>query len=351
MRIFNYLEFITEEAGIKGLLKLSREVKHKLEKIIHQFNDPIANAILDLDRTQQDITYINLTDKTDKVSYLDVSRAKYFFEQWKGGPSGNLEKVNVDDFIRIYNLQPEDPSVLSNTYFSHKISFTEISIGRLAKKLLLDTFKDHEISTFVERWVSTSSSGRFEIWERDKVYKAYTSSNYEEYSGSSLDHSCMNDDSSVNFYRVCPDVKILTLLDEDDDSIKARCLLWVDVDGRKIMDRVYYNTASDYYQFVKWGNENGYYIRNTKAGKLSTFSFNGKEIKLETKVKFPRVEDYRDENYPFVDTFCYYKDGFGMNYQPSEPGTYFKLQETDGSIEEFYNIDPKQRDMSDNENW
>jgi hypothetical protein len=351
MRIFNYLEFITEEAGIKGLLKLSREVKHKLEKIIHQFNDPIANAILDLDRTQQDITYINLTDKTDKVSYLDVSRAKYFFEQWKGGPSGNLEKVNVDDFIRIYNLQPEDPSVLSNTYFSHKISFTEISIGRLAKKLLLDTFKDHEISTFVERWVSTSSSGRFEIWERDKVYKAYTSSNYEEYSGSSLDHSCMNDDSSVNFYRVCPDVKILTLLDEDDDSIKARCLLWVDVEGRKIMDRVYYNTASDYYQFVKWGNENGYYIRNTKAGKLSTFSFNGKEIKLETKVRFPRVEDYRDENYPFVDTFCYYKDGFGMNYQPSEPGTYYKLQETDGTIEEFYNIDPKQRDMSDNENW
>lgn len=351
MRIFNYLEFITEEAGIKGLFKLSREVKHKLEKIIHQFNDPIANAILDLDRTQQDITYINLTDKTDKVSYLDVSRAKYFFEKWKGGPSGNLEKVNVDDFIRIYNLQPEDPSVLSNTYFSHKISFTEISIGRLAKKLLLDTFKDHEISTFVERWVSTSSSGRFEIWERDKVYKAYTSSNYEEYSGSSLDHSCMNDDSSVNFYRVCPDVKILTLLDESDDSIKARCLLWLDVDGRKIMDRVYYNTASDYYQFVKWGNENGYYIRNTKAGKLSTFSFNGKEIKLETKVRFPKIEDYRDEDYPFVDTFCYYKDGFGMNYQPSEPGTYFKLQETDGSIEEFYNIDPKQRDMSDNENW
>jgi len=351
MRIFNYLEFITEEAGIKGLFKLSREVKHKLEKIIHQFNDPITNAILDLDRTQQDITYINLTDKTDKVSYLDVSRAKYFFEQWKGGPSGNLEKVNVDDFIRIYNLQPEDPSVLSNTYFSHKISFTEISIGRLAKKLLLDTFKDHEISTFVERWVSTSSSGRFEIWERDKVYKAYTSSNYEEYSGSSLDHSCMNDDSSVNFYRACPDVKILTLLDDEDDSIKARCLLWVDVDGRKIMDRVYYNTASDYYQFVKWGNENGYYIRNTKAGKLSTFSFNGKEIKLETKVRFPKIEDYRDEDYPFVDTFCYYKDGFGMNYQPSEPGTYFKLQETDGSIEEFYNIDPKQRDMSDNENW
>ena len=344
MKLLKYLEFITEEAGIKGLFKLSREVKHKLEKIIDQFNDPIAESILDLDRSQQDITYINITDKKDKVSYLDVSRANYFFEKWKG------EKVSVNDFIRIYNLQPEDPSVLSNTYNNHKVSFTEISIGRLVKKLLLDKFKDHQLSTFVERWISTSSSGKFEIWERDKVYKAYTSSNYEEYSGSTLDHSCMNDDTSVNFYRACPDVKILTLLD-DNDAIKARCLLWVDINGKKIMDRVYYNTASDYYQFVKWGNENGYYIRNSKAGKSSTFLFNGGEVKLETKVRFPKIEDYRNEYFPFVDTFCYYKDGFGMNYQPEEPGTYYKLQETDGTIEEIYNIDPKQRDMSDNENW
>jgi len=346
MKIFNYLQFITEEAGIKGLFKLSREVKYKLEKIIRDFNDPVADAILNLDRTQQDITYINLTDKVDKVSYLDVSRAEYFFKKWKGE-----EKFHCNDYLRIYNLQPEDPSVLYNTYFGNKISFTEISIGRLAKKILFDTFKDHEISNFVERWNSTTTSGRFEIWERDKVYKAYTSSNYEEFSGSSLDHSCMNDDTSVNFYRACPDVKILTLLDDEDDSIKARCLLWVDIDGKKIMDRVYYNTASDYYQFVKWGNERGYYIRNTKAGKQSTFLFNGKEIKLETKVRFPKIEDYLNENFPFVDTFCYYKDGFGMNYQPEDPGKYYKLQETDGTIEEFYNIDPKQRDMSDNENW
>ena len=98
MKLLKYLEFITEEAGIKGLFKLSREVKHKLEKIIDQFNDPIAESILDLDRSQQDITYINITDKKDKVSYLDVSRANYFFEKWKG------EKVSVNDFIRIYNL-------------------------------------------------------------------------------------------------------------------------------------------------------------------------------------------------------------------------------------------------------
>ena len=98
MKLLKYLEFITEEAGIKGLFKLSREVKHKLEKIIDQFNDPIAESILDLDRSQQDITYINITDKKDKVSYLDVSRANYFFEKWKG------EKVSVNDFIRIYNF-------------------------------------------------------------------------------------------------------------------------------------------------------------------------------------------------------------------------------------------------------
>ena len=40
-----------------------------------------------------------------------------------------------------------------------------------------------------------------------------------------------------------------------------------------------------------------------------------------------------------------------MNYEPKEPGKYFKLQETDGTYEEFYNIDPNQRDMTQDDNW
>jgi len=181
---------------------------------------------------------------------------------------------------------------------------------------------------------------------------AYSSGNYEEYMGSSLDHSCMNDDSSVNFYRVCPSVKILVLLNNDGD-IKGRALLWETTTGKKIMDRIYYNTEADYQRFIKWSIENGYYTRSKAYGSSTSFNFGGKPevITLKEKVIFPNIEEYKNEYFPYIDTFCYAKDGFGTNYEPTDPGKYFKLQETDGTYEDLYNIDPKQRDMSENENW
>ena len=238
----------------------------------------------------------------------------------------------------------------TTTFFDIKISFTEISVGRFIKKLFHDTFSDIQVSQFVERWVSVNASGEFKIWGTDKILDAYNSDNYEYYMGSSLINSCMNDEPYVNFYRACPDVKILILTNKDN-SIKGRCLLWVDIGGKKIMDKVYYNTESDYYKFFKWANDNDYYIRNNKTGSQNVFTYNGVSVTLNTKVKFPNIEEYRSDYYPFVDTFGYSKDGFGMNYKPKDPGKYYDLSNTDGTIEEFYNIDPKQRDMSDNENW
>ena len=356
MRLLKYSDFILEEVGrVTGLFKLSREIRYNLEGLIRDFKDPVADALLELDRSQQEITYVNVSDDTNKVNYVDMSRIKRFHDEFLkiDHKSRITNNISLDDFIKVYNIKPDNGS-LSGTYFDMKVPFTEISIGRFIKKLFLDTFTDVQVSQFVERWVSMNISGEFKIWETDKILDAYNSANYEEYMGSSLDHSCMNDDSSVNFYRACPTAKILVLVNSDN-SIKGRCLIWTDIDGKKIMDKVYYNTESDYYKFVKWGNDNDYYIRNNKTGILYEFTYKGKPVNLKTKIKFPNVEEYKYEYFPFVDTFCYAKDGFGMNYEPSgifnEPGKYYKLQETDGTYEELYNIDPKQRDMTQDNNW
>lgn len=357
MRLLKYSDFILEEAGgVTGLFKLSKEVRYNLERLIRDFKDPIGDALLELNGSQQEITYVNLSDDPNMITYVDMSRLKRFKDEFLkiNNKSAIIRNLDLNNFIEVYNLSPDVDDRLRYNYYNTKLSFTEISIGRFIKKLFLDTFSDVQVSQFVERWISINTSGEFKIWGNDKILDAYNSSNYEEYMGSSLDHSCMNDDSSVNFYRACPDVKILVLFNSDN-SIKGRCLIWTDITGKKIMDKVYYNTESDYYKFVKWGNDNDYYIRNNKTGVLYEFIYKGKPVNLKTKVKFPNIEEYKNEYFPFVDTFCYAKDGFGMNYEPSgifnEPGKYYKLQETDGTIEEFYNIDPKQRDMSDNENW
>jgi hypothetical protein len=350
MKLFKYLEFIVEtKEKITGLFKLSRDIKYKLNILIDNFNDPIANAFLELDRSYQDMTYINVSHEDNKILYIPMDKVKSFFDD----PSVKRysPSMSLNDLIRIIEVKPE-PGKLYNFYYDKKISFTEIYVGRFIKKLFIDTFTDSQVSVFVERWISTNTNGEFKIWETDKIMDAYSSGNYEEYMGSSLDHSCMNDDSSVNFYRVCPSVKILVLLNNDGD-IKGRALLWETTTGKKIMDRIYYNTEADYQRFIKWSIENGYYTRSKAYGSSTSFNFGGKPevITLKEKVIFPNIEEYKNEYFPYIDTFCYAKDGFGTNYEPTDPGKYFKLQETDGTYEDLYNIDPKQRDMSENENW
>ncbi len=350
MKVFNYSEFLLEEAGerLKGLFKLSREVKHKLNILIDNFDDLIGKALLELDRSEQEMTYINLHAE-DKILYVPMDKVRSFFEN--PAVSRYAKKQNLGDLIRIYELKPE-AGKLYNFYFDTKLSFTEIYIGRFVKKLLGDTFSDRDISLFVERWVSTNTTGTFQVWETDKILDAYCTGNYEEYFGSTLDHSCMNDDHSVNFYRACPGVKILVLLD-DQESIKGRALLWETTSGKKLMDRVYYNTEADYQKFMKWAIDNDYYVRSKSSNAITSFKWKGnpEDIRLEEKVVFPNIEEYKNEYFPYIDTFCYAQNGFGMNYEPKEPGKYFKLQETDGTYEEFYNIDPNQRDMTQDDNW
>jgi hypothetical protein len=234
MKLFKYLEFIVEsKEKLTGLFKLSRDFKYKLNILIDNFNDPIANALLELDRSHQDMTYIDVSHEDNKIVYIPMDKVKSFFDD----PSVKryLPSRNLNDLIRIIEIKP-DSGKLYNFYYDKKISFTEIYVGRFIKKLFMDTFVDSQVSLFVERWVSTNTNGEFKIWETDKILDAYSSGNYEEYIGSSLDHSCMNDDNSVNFYGVCPGIKILVLL-SNDGGIKGRALLWETTTGKKIMDR------------------------------------------------------------------------------------------------------------------
>ena len=140
MRLLKYSDFILEEAGgVTGLFKLSREIRYNLERLIRDFKDPVADSLLELDRSQQEITYVNVSNDPNMVSYIDMSRIKRFHDEVvkvENLPT-LLKKYSLEDFIRIYNIKP-DNGKLSATYFSIKVPFTEISIGRFIKKLFLD---------------------------------------------------------------------------------------------------------------------------------------------------------------------------------------------------------------------
>ena len=314
MRLLNYFDFILEERSeLKAQMRYSAEMKSKLNKI----GGKVAEALLDLEMTEQEFTYIDLGEKDNTITFIEVDKVFDFLKSRQMAP-GYLNR-----FIRITWLSKEDAR------------HVELKIGKFTKGLLLDTFTDPEYGEFVDKWRALKDISTFELWKGQDIMDAYSSENYEDCSGSHLDNSCMNDSEYVLFYSAIEGCEVLVLLDEDRSygpTVKGRALVWTDYKGRRIMDRVYYNFSKDYQKFVNWAKENNVYYKKTQ----STFILGDKEEKIETKIKVPNVFTYRGDGFPYMDTFYYVQDEWVMNYEPD--GRYYKLQDTDGEYEEFNSL-------------
>lgn len=314
MRLLNYFDFILEEKSeMKGQMRYSAEMKNKLNKI----GGKVAEALLDLELTEQEFTYIDLGEKDNTITFVEVDKVyDYMIRQ-------NLAPGYLSRFIRLYWLNKEN------------VRQIELKIGKFTKGLLLDTFTDPEYGEFVDKWRALKDVSTFELWKGHDIMDAYSSENYEDCSGSHLDNSCMNDSEYVLFYSAIEGCEVLVLLDEDRSygpTVKGRALVWTDYKGRRIMDRVYYNFGKDYQKFVNWAKENNVYYKKTQ----STFILGDKEERIETKIKVPNVFTYRGDGFPYMDTFYYAQDEWIMNYEPD--GRYYKLQDTDGEYEEFNSL-------------
>ena len=314
MRLLKYCDFLLEERSeLKAQMRYSAEMKSKLNKI----GGKVAEALLDLEMTEQEFTYIDLGEKDNTITFIEVDKVFDFLKSRQMAP-GYLNR-----FIRITWLNKEDARQV------------ELKIGKFTKGLLLDTFTDPEYGEFVDKWRALKDISTFELWKGQDIMDAYSSENYEDCSGSPLDNSCMNDSEYVLFYSAIEGCEVLVLLDEDRSygpTIKGRALVWTDYKGRRIMDRVYYNFSKDYQKFVNWAKENNVYYKKTQ----STFILGDKEEKIETKIKVPNVFTYRGDGFPYMDTFYYVQDEWVMNYEPD--GRYYKLQDTDGEYEEFNSL-------------
>lgn len=314
MRLLKYCDFLLEERSeLKAQMRYSAEMKSKLNKI----GGKVAEALLDLEMTEQEFTYIDLGEKDNTITFIEVDKVFDFLKSKQMAP-GYLNR-----FIRITWLNKEDAR------------HVELKIGKFTKSLLLDTFTDPEYGEFVDKWRALKDISTFELWKGQDIMDAYSSENYEDCSGSHLDNSCMNDSEYVLFYSAIEGCEVLVLLDEDRSygpTIKGRALVWTDYKGRRIMDRVYYNFSKDYQKFLNWAKENNVYYKKTQ----STFILGDKEESIETKIKVPNVFTYKGDGFPYMDTFYYAQDEWVMNYEPD--GRYYKLQDTDGEYEEFNSL-------------
>jgi hypothetical protein len=130
------------------------------------------------------------------------------------------------------------------------------------------------------------------------------------------DKSCMTGierQGLVEFYSMITNGAVAGLYYFDADMIlpTSRALLWTDVEGRKIIDRIYPNTGYRVERIRRWAESKQYWIRETHSAPMSydpvgiVHSVTGErtinsriQIELSDRVEFPRIM-------PYMDTFCY----------------------------------------------
>jgi len=126
----------------------------------------------------------------------------------------------------------------------------------------------------------------------------------------SLNKSCMNGDSYSYFdiYTHCKHLQILVL--KKGDLVAGRALIW-NIDGLILMDRVY--TAKEHYfeMFYEYAKVNKWWRKYKQSYdyKRELLSPEGEQIDKILTV----YTDTDFENFPYIDTFTYGKDGYLTN--------------------------------------
>lgn len=327
MKLLKFIEFILESKS-KVLLPVifSDEFKDKIENIGNSFISSAFKNLYDNGELKE-FTFISVGDKEDTIIYTDSYKVKDYLQK-------NYSTINPVDYLNWMSKNSKIDKELFN------LVKTEIKVGRFINKFFPNTFTDKAIEDFVNKWKSTTPDNtRFEVLKGLDIKDAYRSNYYyfADDSSNPLMNSCMNDELKlIEFYAFCPTVQVLILFN-DEGYILGRALVWKDDEDRTIMDRVYYVFDKDYYKFLRYAQKNGWYYKKRNISGGSTFIKDGREVSLKSKVRVPDVFKFKDDGFPYMDTFYYAQGEWAMNYEPK--GTYFKLQDTEGGYEEFIDED------------
>lgn len=327
--MLSYLEFLLENK-LTLRLYFSSELRLILSNIIKS-NQPgweVAKYLLTCHNNGRDnryeMTFVDKTNKNDRVSFLQVNRAKRFFDE-----SGD-ENIENWAFNQMYNQNLGRPSKV------WKEQRSEITIGKFTNKIYQNdnkTLTSKELENFVNLYKSfydmeKESFSRLEVVSGEEIKKWYLYENYEDQRGQ-LGASCMRHKGCQNYFNIYtqnPEVVSLVILksSKDDTKITGRALLWTSTLGNKIMDRIYYINDSDRHLFEKFAKENGWKSKD---------DMNWRELEENTI----QLKKWNFDEYPYLDTYAYLSKEKGVLSADEdlwpEQG-YIRLQSTSGSFED-----------------
>jgi len=302
-----FLEFINENKNTMRLY-YSDKLRTLFTKISNGNSEEakkIANFLIlaeDSNQMEDKYTLVDVTEKNDYVSYIQVNRILKDFPD-KDNRVENDSKFWTDEKIR-----------------------TKHKIGKWVTHIYKDVYKTQftpsQIEEFSNAYKATYDAidiaPEFVILKGDDIKWGYLESNYAE-GKSTLANSCMRYDYCQKYFDIYTEneeVCSLLVLKSSDNKVKGRALLWVLDDGELYMDRIYIANDSDKYLFDEWAEEKNYrtYLNDYKSKSVD-------------------VEENSYDYYPYMDTFVAF-DTNNRVLRSSDDGDCIKLQSTTGGYEE-----------------
>ena len=309
----NYFDFIFEAVDKKEMrLYYSPEFREILEKISKKI--PWVKILLlaeDSNQISDIYTLIDVTDKNDTISFIQVNRILRAEPDTKTYPDSD-----------IYFLNRNITNDKNNDFW--KKGRTDIGIGRWLRRVIFDLYKssieDRKIEEFVNLYKSTfdGDESNFEVVKGEDIKKWYFENSYDLIRGQ-LGNSCMRYYKCQEYFDIYtknPEVCSLLILKSEQDKICGRALLWNLKDGTKYQDRIYTIHDSDRELFNEWADKNGY----------STYQNLIKTIEVQ-------LGDNEYSKYPYMDTFVTYnyKSKVLSSDESLWPDKgYYLLQDTNG---------------------
>jgi hypothetical protein len=326
--IRSFLEYIFEsESKLNLPIYYSKRLREFIYKIEMSSKDPdvsrLASAIRFSENSNQmssDITLIDMTDKNDMLSFIQVNRVKRKYDD----PYSHPNPENFGDLKSWveYIWQYDTKNSLWNSQRG------EVKIGKFSKKI----FKDNNISTsdatiekFSNAYKATfdfdfNLDQKMDLVSGEDIRKWYLVTNYSEVKGQ-LGNSCMRHDTSQDFldiYVKNPEVCNLLIMysDSSKTKISGRAIIWKDIKGEFIMDRVYTINDYDVEVFRKYASLKGW----------SDISKNWKKTTIQL------INEVYDK-YPYMDNFYIFDH---VNFKLTNDDIWpkeglYKLQNTDGT--------------------
>lgn len=339
-KIFDFELFLESIVSGKSKYYYSERFRGVIDKIASK-RDPVALFIKNAENWgefQDDITFIDLGETEDKVSFVQVNR----LDRFRPNDTAFCRKLVVDaengqTVKRITPIDDLDDYIqkvwkATQSNLSHegwKQQRTQVSVGRFVNRitsLQKITIKSDQLEKFVNNYKAASKSVlnpilNFELVDGEIIKSYYSVNSYQERKGQ-LFASCMRYDECQYFFNIYtqnPEVcKMLILKGEKEGKIAGRALIWTTTSDKIYMDRQYTNVDSDITFFQNYAKENGwlYYPED-------------EERMMEIKVK-----DINYVKYPYMDTFKYYdhENGILSNDDSLEnEGYIWTLEKTDGT--------------------